>query len=194
MCRGLIFLLLISTTLCGLLYLNSATWGGAASHLSPPLGFFSSFLMVGELQLDQISFDPLPSLPMNPLVGVTLREFPWTLSEWYSASMVYNQHSVSHTVPHLKVLYSQIKICKQTCRLTHASQMLVGLVSVSNPKFWYLQGSWPLVVQTPDLTGAGWSGLLWMLPLTDGTGVREVLFSTVFRSICLILPHVRTDG
>ena len=71
--RGLIFLLLISTTLCGLLYLNSATWGGAVSHLSPPLGFFLNFLMVGELQLDQMSFDPLPSLPMNPLVGVTSR-------------------------------------------------------------------------------------------------------------------------
>ena len=139
--RGLIFLLLISTILCGLLYLNSATWGGAASHLSPPLGFFLSFLMVGELQLNQMSFNPLPSLPMNPLVEVTSREFPGTLSEWCSASMVHNQHSVFHTAPHLKVLYSQIKICKQTNRSTHASQMLVGLVSVSNPKFRYLQGS-----------------------------------------------------
>ena len=136
MCRGLIFLLLISTILCGLLYLNSATWGGAALHLSPPLGFFLSFLMVGELQLDQMSFDPLPSLPMNPLVEVTSREFPWMLSEWCSASMVCNQHSVFHTAPHLKVLYSQIKICKQTCRgSTCASWMLVGPVSVSNPKF-----------------------------------------------------------
>ena len=132
--RGLIFLLHISTTFCGLLCLNSATWGGAASHLSPPLGFLLSFLTVGELQLDQMSFDPLPSLPMNPLVEVMLREFPWTLSEWHSASMICDQHSVFHTAPHLKVLYSQIKICKQTCRSTCASQMLVGLVSVSNPK------------------------------------------------------------
>ena len=126
---------------CGLLYLNSATWGGAALHLSPPLRFLLSFSMVGELQLNQMSFDPLPSLSMNPLVGVMLREFPWTLSEWCSASIVCNQHSVFHTAPHLKVLYSQIKICKQTCRSTHASQMLVGPVSVSNPKFRYLQGS-----------------------------------------------------
>ena len=139
--RGLIFLLLTSTILCGLLYLNSATWGGAALHLSPPLGFFLSFLMVGELQLDQMPFDPLPSLPRNPLVGVMSREFPWMLSGWCSASMVCNQHSVFHTAPHLKVLYSQIKICKQTHRSTHASQMLVGLVSVNNPKFQYLQGS-----------------------------------------------------
>ena len=153
--RGLMFQLHISTTFCGLLYLNSATWGGAALHLSPPLGFLLSFSMVGELQLDQMSFDPLPSLPMNPLVGVTLREFPWMLSEWCSASIVCDQHSVFHTAPHLKVLYSQIKICKQTCRSTHASQMLVGLVSVSNPKFRYLQGSWPLVVQMLHLTGAG---------------------------------------
>ena len=139
--RGLIFLLLISTILCGLLYLSSATWGGAALHLSPPLGFFLSFLMVGELQLDQMSFNPLPSLPRNPLVEVTLREFPRTLSEWCSASIFCDQHSVFHTAPHLKVLYSQIKICKQTWRSTRASQMLVGLVSVSNPKFQYLQGS-----------------------------------------------------
>ena len=141
MCRGLIFLLLISTIFCGLLYLNSVTWGGATLHLSPPLGFFLSFLTVGELQLNQMSFNPLPSLPMNPLVEVTLREFPWTLSEWCSASMVCDQHSVFHTAPHLKVLYSQIKICKQTRRSTHASRMLVGPVSVSNPKFQYLQGS-----------------------------------------------------
>ena len=80
-------------------------------------------------------------LPMNPLVEVTLREFPWTLSEWCSASMVHNQHSVFHSAPHLKVLYSQIKICKQTCGSTHASWMLVGLVSVISPKFWCLQGS-----------------------------------------------------
>ena len=118
-------------------------------------GILLSFLMVGELQLNQMSFDPLPSLPMNPLVGVTLREFPWMLSEWCSASMVCDQHSVFHTAPHLKVLYSQIKICKQTHGSTCASWMLVGPVSVSNPQFRYLQGGWPLVVQMPHLTGAG---------------------------------------
>ena len=179
MCRGLMFHHVFLPFFCGLLYLNSATWGGAALHLSPPWGFLFSFLPVGELQLDQISFDALPSLPMNPLVEVTLREFPWTLSEWCLASMFRNQHSVFHTAPHLKVLYSQIKICKQTHGSTHASLMLVGPVSVSNPKFWYLQGSWPLVVQTLHLTGAGWSGLLWVLSLTDGAGVREVIFSTL---------------
>ena len=135
MCWGLIFLLLTFTILCGLLYLSSATWGGAALHLSPPLGFCLGFLVVGELQLDQISFDPPPSLPKNPLVGVTLREFPWMLSEWCSASMFCNQHSVFHTALHLKVLYRQTKIHKQTHGSTCASQMLVGLVSVNNPKF-----------------------------------------------------------
>ena len=132
---GLIFLLPIFTMLYGLLCLSSATWGGAALHLSPPLGFFLSFLVVGELQLDQISFDPLPFLPRNPLVEVMLREFPWTLSEWCSASIFHDQHSVFHIAPGLKVLYSQIKICKQTHRSTCASWMLVGLVSVNNPKF-----------------------------------------------------------
>ena len=124
-------------------------------HLSPPLGFFLSFSMVRELQLDQMSFDPLPSLPRNPHMEVTSREFPWTFSEWCSVSIFHDQCSVFHTAPHLKVLYSQIKICKQTCRSTFASWMLVGLVPVNNPKFQYLQGSCPLVVQTPHLTGAG---------------------------------------
>ena len=133
--RGLMFQLHISTTFCGWLYLNSATWGGAALHLSPPLGFLLSFSIVGELQLDQMSFDPLPSLPMNPLVGVTSRKFPWMLSEQCSASIVHDQCSVFHTAPCLKVLYSQIKILKQTHRSTRASRMLVGLVSVSSLKF-----------------------------------------------------------
>ena len=124
-------------------------------HLSPPLGFFLGFSMVGELQLDQMSFNPLPFLPRNQHMEVASREFPWTLSEWCSASIFCNQHSVFHTAPCLKVLYSQIKIHKQTCRLTFASRMPVGLVSVNNPKFQYLQGSFPLVVQTPHLTGAG---------------------------------------
>ena len=139
--QGLISLQLISTILCGFLSLSSATWGGAALHLSPPLGFCLRFYLVGELQLDQMSFNPLPSLPRNLLLGVTSREFPWMLSEWCSGSMLCDQHSVFHTAPHLKVLYSQTKICKQTCRSTHASQMPVGLASVNNPKFRYLQGS-----------------------------------------------------
>ena len=73
--RGLIFLLLIFTILCGL-SLSSATWGGAALHLSPPLGFCLGFLLVGELQLDQISFDPLPSLPRNPLMELLWESSP----------------------------------------------------------------------------------------------------------------------
>ena len=77
------------------------------------------------------------------------------LSKWCSASMFCNQLSVFHTAPHLKVLYSQTKICKQTHGSTCTSQMLVGLVSANNPKFQYLQGSWFLVVQTLHLTGAG---------------------------------------
>ena len=129
-------------------------------HLSPPLGFFLGFSMVRELQLDQMSFNPLPSLSRNPQVEVTSRVSPWMLSEWCSASIVHNQHSVlSHCTP-LKRLYSQIKICKQTRRSTLASWMPVGLVPVNNPKFWYLQGSCPLVVQMLHLTGAGWFGLL----------------------------------
>ena len=95
---------LFFTILCGLLSLSSATWGGAALHLSPPLGFCLGFSLVGELQLDQISFDPLPSLPRNPLVELCMREFPWMLSEWCSASMFHDQLSVFHTAPHLKVL------------------------------------------------------------------------------------------
>ena len=129
--------------------------GGAALHLSPPLEFCLGFLLVGELQLDQMSFDPLPSLPRNPLVELCQESSLGHLSEWCSASIFHNQLSVFHTAPHLKVLYNQAKICKQTHRSTCASWMPVGLVSVNNTKFRYLQGSWFLVVQMPHLTGAG---------------------------------------
>ena len=41
---------------------NLPSGGKAASHFSPPLGFTMGFFtLVGELQLDQMSFDPLPS-------------------------------------------------------------------------------------------------------------------------------------
>ena len=117
-------------------------------HPFLPMGFFLGFSMVGELQLDQMSFNPLPFLPRNLHMKGTPRVSPWIwmLSEWCSACIVHNQHSVFHTAPHLKVLYSQIKIHKQTHRSTFASQMPVGLASVNNPKFRYLQGSCPLVV------------------------------------------------
>ena len=139
MCWGLILLLPIF--LCGLLCPSSGTWGGAASHLSSPLGFCLGFLLVGELQLNQMSFDPLPSLPRNPLVKLCQESSPGCSNEWFSASIFHDQLSVFHTAPHLKVLYNQAKIRKQTCRSTCASQMLVGLASVNNPKFRYLQGS-----------------------------------------------------
>ena len=126
----------------------------------PPMGSFLSFLMVGELQLDQMSFNPLPSLPRNRHMKVTLRVSPWMLSERCSTCIVCNQRGVVHTAPHLKVLYSQSSICKQAHGSTFTSWMFVGPVSVSNPKFRYLKGSCPLVVQMLHLTGAGWSGLL----------------------------------
>ena len=177
---GLVLLLPIFTILHGLLSLSSGAWGWAASHLSSPLGFCLGFLLVGELQLDQMSFDPLPSLPRNPLMELHWESSPGHSSEWCSASIFRDQLSVFHTASCLKVLYNQAKIHKQTCRSTCASQMPVGPVSVNNPKFWYLQGSWFLVVQTPCLTGADWSGLFCMLLLADGTGVREVLFLTLY--------------
>ena len=90
-----------------------------------PMEFFLGFSMVGELQLDQMSFNPLPFLPRNPHMEVTLRVSPWTLSEWCSACIIHNQHSVVHTAPHLKVLYSQIKIRKQTRISTFASGCLL---------------------------------------------------------------------
>ena len=100
-----------------------------------PMGFFLGFSMVGGLQLDQMSFKPLPFLPRNPHMKVTLRVSPWTLSEWCSVCIICDQHSVVHTAPCLNVLYSQIRICKQTHGSTFTSQMSVGPASVSNPKF-----------------------------------------------------------
>ena len=139
---GLILLLPIFTIFfVGWCPLALVPGGGAALHLSSPLGFCLGFLLVGEVQLDQMSFDPLPSLPRNPLVKLCRESSPGRSSEWCSANIFHNQLSVFHTAPHLKVLYNQDKILKQTCRSTCASQMLVGLASVTNPKFRYLQGS-----------------------------------------------------
>ena len=76
-------------------------------------------------------------------------------------------------------MYKQARISKQAHRSTHASQIPVGLVPVDNPKFQYLQGSWFLVVQVPHLTGADESGLSYKMLSADGTGVKEVLFSTL---------------
>ena len=66
---GPMLLLHIFTILCGLCFLALLSGGRAALHFSPPLGFnLGFFTLVGELQLDQMSFDPLPSLPRNPLL------------------------------------------------------------------------------------------------------------------------------
>ena len=141
MCQGPVLLIPIFTIFVGCCALALVPGGGAASHLSSPLGFCLGFLLVGELQLDQMSFDPLPSLPRNPLVKLCQERSPGHLNEWCSASIFCNQLSVFYTSPHLKVLYNQAKICKQTCRSTCASWMPVGLASVTNTKFQYLQGS-----------------------------------------------------
>ena len=129
--------------------------GEAALHFSPPLGFtLGFFTLVGELQLDQMSFDPLPSLLRNPLLELCRESSPGCQSELCTASILCNLQSVFYTAPLQKAVYKQARISKQTHRSTHASQMPVGLVSVDNPKFQYLQGSWFLVFQVPHLTGA----------------------------------------
>ena len=56
--------------------LGLAIWGEAALHLSHPLGFCLGFILVGELQLNQMSFDPLPSLPRNTLWELHLESSP----------------------------------------------------------------------------------------------------------------------
>ena len=75
--QGLILLLYIFAILWGLSFLALFPGGGAALHLSPPLGFcLGFFTLVGELQLDQMSFDPLPSLPRNPLLELGWESSP----------------------------------------------------------------------------------------------------------------------
>ena len=125
--RGLIFLLLISTILCGLLYLSSATWGGAASHPLSSTGILFELLNGRGVATgsNALRSTPFPAHE-STCGGYMSREFPWMLSEWCSASMLHDQHSVCHTAPHLKVLYSQTKICKQSCRSTCTSWMFVG--------------------------------------------------------------------
>ena len=181
MCQGLMLLLYIFTILCGLSFLAQFLGSAAASHVSPPLGFcLGFFTLVRKLQPDQMSFESTPFPTHKSTFGVTPREFPWMLKQVVLTKHIFcNQQSVFYTAPHLKVVYNQAKIHKQTWRSTRASQMPVGLVSVDNPKFRYLQGSWFLVVQVLHLTGAGWSGLSCMLLSADGTGVGEVLFLTL---------------
>ena len=94
-------------------------------------------------------------------------------------SILCDQQSVFYTVPLQKAVYKQARMSKQTHRSPHASQMLVGLVPVNNPKFQYLQGSWFLMIQVPHLTGAGQSGLSCEMLSADGTGVEEGLFLTL---------------
>ena len=79
---GLILLLYIFAILCELSFLALFPGGGAASHLSPPLGFsLGFFTLVGELQVDQMSFDPLPSLPRNPLLELCQESVPLMLKQ-----------------------------------------------------------------------------------------------------------------
>ena len=74
---GFMFLLHIFAILYGLFFLALLSGGGAALHFSPPLGFnLGFFTLVGELQLDQMSFDPLPSLPRNPLLELHRESSP----------------------------------------------------------------------------------------------------------------------
>ena len=75
--QGSCSLLNIFAILHGLSFLALLSGGGAALHLSPPLGFsLDFFTLVGELQLDQMSFDPLPSLPRNPLLELHVERVP----------------------------------------------------------------------------------------------------------------------
>ena len=101
------------------------------------------------------------------------------------------------------MVYRQSTICRQTHRLTYASQMLASPVSTSKSKFQYLHGSWFWVVLVPSLSGAGQLGLPWgVLPTvlggvipddpasagalsTGGAGVREVVFQTPVMSLSI---------
>ena len=56
---------------------NLLSGGEAALHFSPPLGFtLGFFILVGDLQLDLMSIDPLPSLPRNPLLELCQESSP----------------------------------------------------------------------------------------------------------------------
>ena len=77
-----VFFFLFSTDIicfaipCGLFVPSLAIQGEAALHLSPPLGFHWGFILVGELQLNQMSFDPLTSLPRNTPSELLLESSP----------------------------------------------------------------------------------------------------------------------
>ena len=133
---------LFFTILCGLLSLSSATWGGAALHLSPPLGFCLGFLLVGELQLDQISFDPLPSLPRNQLVRLHQESSPGCLASG-AQQACFMISSVCFTLhPIWRCCIARLRYANRHVDQPVHPRCWLGPVSANNPKFWYLQGSW----------------------------------------------------
>ena len=197
MCQGLAYFNIYFCHSLWVVFLSCVLWGWSCITPLSSIGILLGLLYIGRgvaTEPNVLWSTPFPT--QESTFGVILREFPWML-KWVvlSKHIFWNQQSVFYTAPHLKVVYNQAKICKQTCRSTHASQMLVGLVSVDNPKFWYLQGSWFLVVWVLHLTGAGWSGLSCSVVVCRWCwSWRGVIFDSFFSSICFILPHVRVDG
>ena len=171
----------------------------------PPWGLFlGPFTLVEELQLGQMSFGPLPSLPNNPSQRLHWGSSLKCWSEEHLTDIRCCKYSAFYTVLPQKTLYRQSTICRQTHRPTHASQMLVNPVSASRPKFWYFHGSWFLVVLVPHLSGVAQCGLPWgvlstMLGVTipddpafpsalstGGAGVTGVVFSTLAMGLSIL--------
>ena len=67
------------------------------------------------------------------------------------------QVECSYTVPFPKPLYRPIIRYRQVWRLFHTSKAPWVVVFCWSAKFWYLYGSWFLIVCALHLSGAGWS-------------------------------------
>ena len=82
-----------------------------------------------------------------------------------------------YTVLFPKALYKPTIKCRQVWRLSHTLQV-PGLVAFHwSAKFWYLHGSWVLIVHALHWNGAGWSWPAWELSIV----ISEVVNSVSFR-------------
>ena len=193
--QGSCSLLNIFAILCGFSFLALLSRGGAASYFSPPLRFSLGFLtQVGELQWDQMSFDPLPSLPRNLLLELHQDSSPGHYSKWCSASIFCDQQSVFYTAPLQKVMY------KQTGKYQADTQVNPCIPDTSWPgACWHPKVSIPPGKLVPGGSSAmsNRSRLIWTVlhavVCRWHRSWRGVIFNSIFRSICFILHHVRVD-
>ena len=132
-------------------------------------GFFS----VGAVVLGPNNLWSTPPIQKST-TETTLMEFSSMLKWVVPSRHGMEQVKCVYTILPRKIVYRHDIKCRQIHRPMHASQMLGGLGSSSNAKFWYLHGSQFWVVCVPHLSEAGWSGPPWdVLPTVSDVAIAD---------------------